>query len=47
MACLWQFFSLMDAGLIKKQVAGIAIGLIKEGDKFTVLSDILGDESFR
>ena len=37
--------ALMDAGVpIKKQVAGIAMGLIKEGDKFTVLSDILGDE---
>ena len=35
----------MDAGVpIKKQVAGIAMGLIKEGEKFTVLSDILGDE---
>ena len=37
--------ALMDAGVPnKKQVAGIAMGLIKEGDKFTVLSDILGDE---
>ena len=37
--------ALMNAGVpIKKQVAGIAMGLIKEGDKFTVLSDILGDE---
>ena len=37
--------SLMDAGVpIKKQVAGIAMGLIKENDKFLVLSDILGDE---
>jgi polyribonucleotide nucleotidyltransferase len=37
--------SLMDAGVpIKKQVAGIAMGLIKEGDDFLVLSDILGDE---
>ena len=37
--------ALMDGGVpIKKQVAGIAMGLIKEGDKFTVLSDILGDE---
>ncbi len=37
--------ALMDAGVpIKKQVAGIAMGLIKEGDKFLVLSDILGDE---
>lgn len=37
--------SLMDAGVpIKAQVAGIAMGLIKEGDKFAVLSDILGDE---
>ncbi len=37
--------SLMDAGVpIKAPVAGIAMGLIKEGDKFVVLSDILGDE---
>ena len=37
--------SLMDAGVpIKAPVAGIAMGLIKEGDRFTVLSDILGDE---
>ncbi len=37
--------ALMNAGVpIKKQVAGIAMGLIKEGEKFTVLSDILGDE---
>ena len=37
--------ALMDAGVpIKKPVAGIAMGLIKEGDKFAVLSDILGDE---
>ena len=37
--------SLMDAGVpIKSHVAGIAMGLIKEGDKFVVLTDILGDE---
>ena len=37
--------SLMDAGVpIKDSVAGIAMGLIKEGDEFSVLSDILGDE---
>ena len=37
--------SLMDAGVpISAPVAGIAMGLIKEGDKFVVLSDILGDE---
>ncbi len=37
--------SLMDAGVpMKKPVAGIAMGLIKEDDKFVVLSDILGDE---
>ncbi|PCI08883.1 MAG: polyribonucleotide nucleotidyltransferase [Gammaproteobacteria bacterium] len=37
--------SLMDAGVpIKTAVAGIAMGLIKEGDKFAILSDILGDE---
>ncbi|HUK65514.1 MAG TPA: polyribonucleotide nucleotidyltransferase, partial [Anaeromyxobacteraceae bacterium] len=37
--------SLMDAGVpIKAPVAGIAMGLIKEGDKIAILSDILGDE---
>ncbi|MFP4129547.1 MAG: polyribonucleotide nucleotidyltransferase [Halorhodospira sp.] len=37
--------SLMDAGVpLKAQVAGIAMGLIKEGDDFAVLTDILGDE---
>ena len=37
--------SLMDAGVpVKAPVAGIAMGLIKEGDRFSVLSDILGDE---
>ena len=37
--------ALMDAGVpIKAPVAGIAMGLIKEGDQFAVLSDILGDE---
>jgi polyribonucleotide nucleotidyltransferase len=37
--------SLMDAGVpIKTPVAGIAMGLIKEGDRVAVLSDILGDE---
>jgi len=37
--------SLMDAGVpMKTPVAGIAMGLIKEGDDFSVLSDILGDE---
>jgi polyribonucleotide nucleotidyltransferase len=37
--------SLMDAGVpVKAPVAGIAMGLIKEGDDFTILSDILGDE---
>jgi len=35
----------MDAGVpLAKPVAGIAMGLIKEGEKFAVLSDILGDE---
>ena len=35
----------MDAGVpINKPVAGIAMGLIKEGENFSVLSDILGDE---
>jgi polyribonucleotide nucleotidyltransferase len=37
--------ALMDAGVpIQKPVAGIAMGLIKEGERFAVLSDILGDE---
>jgi len=37
--------SMMDAGVpLKAPVAGIAMGLIKDGDKFAVLSDILGDE---
>ncbi len=37
--------SLMDAGVpIKGAVAGVAMGLIKEGDQFVVLTDIMGDE---
>jgi len=37
--------SLMDAGVpVKSPVAGVAMGLIKEGDDFAVLTDILGDE---
>jgi polyribonucleotide nucleotidyltransferase len=37
--------ALMDAGVpIKAPVAGIAMGLIKEGEKFAILTDILGDE---
>ncbi|OEY65607.1 polyribonucleotide nucleotidyltransferase [Marinobacter sp. X15-166B] len=37
--------ALMDAGVpIKAPVAGIAMGLVKEGDKFAILTDILGDE---
>jgi polyribonucleotide nucleotidyltransferase len=37
--------SMMDCGVpIRKPVAGIAMGLIKEGDKVAILSDILGDE---
>ena len=37
--------SLMDAGVpLPRPVAGIAMGLIKEGDRYAVLSDILGDE---
>ncbi len=40
-ACL----SLMDAGVpVEDMVAGIAMGLVKEGDDFLILSDILGDE---
>ncbi|MBY0280603.1 MAG: polyribonucleotide nucleotidyltransferase [Alphaproteobacteria bacterium] len=39
--------SMMDAGVpLVRPVAGIAMGLIKEGKKFAVLSDILGDEDF-
>ncbi|MBE2189641.1 MAG: polyribonucleotide nucleotidyltransferase [Desulfobulbaceae bacterium] len=39
--------ALFEAGVpMKKPVAGIAMGLIKEGDKVAVLSDILGDEDF-
>jgi polyribonucleotide nucleotidyltransferase len=37
--------ALMDAGIpIKSAVAGVAMGLIKEGEQFAVLTDILGDE---
>ncbi|THF67132.1 polyribonucleotide nucleotidyltransferase [Pseudothauera nasutitermitis] len=37
--------ALMDAGVpLKNHVAGIAMGLIKEGNRFAVLTDILGDE---
>ncbi|OGT41217.1 MAG: polyribonucleotide nucleotidyltransferase, partial [Gammaproteobacteria bacterium RIFCSPHIGHO2_12_FULL_37_34] len=37
--------ALMDAGVpIKTHVAGVAMGLVKEGDQFAVLTDILGDE---
>jgi len=37
--------AMMDAGVpIEKHVAGIAMGLIKDGNRFAVLSDILGDE---
>ncbi len=37
--------ALMDAGVpTKAPVAGVAMGLVKEGDKFAVLTDILGDE---
>ena len=37
--------ALMDAGVpLKAPVAGVAMGLVKEGDRFAVLTDILGDE---
>jgi polyribonucleotide nucleotidyltransferase len=37
--------ALMDAGVpIKAAIAGVAMGLVKEGDRFQVLTDILGDE---
>ncbi len=39
--------ALMDAGIpVKKHVAGISIGLIKEGNEYCLLTDILGDEDF-
>ncbi|WMY97662.1 MAG: polyribonucleotide nucleotidyltransferase [Arsenophonus sp.] len=39
--------ALMDAGVpIKQAVAGIAMGLVKENNKFVILSDILGDEDY-
>ncbi|WP_343192447.1 polyribonucleotide nucleotidyltransferase [Buchnera aphidicola (Taiwanaphis decaspermi)] len=39
--------SLMDAGVpIKESVAGIAMGLFKEGNEYIILSDILGDEDY-
>ena len=42
---LWNFTIINGRGVpIKEPVAGIAMGLIKEGDDFSVLSDILGDE---
>jgi polyribonucleotide nucleotidyltransferase len=43
--CAAAAWRLMDAGVpIKAPVAGIAMGLIMEGDKYAILSDILGDE---
>ena len=37
--------ALMDAGVpVSQPVAGVAMGLVKEGDRFCVLTDILGDE---
>ncbi len=37
--------ALMDAGIpLRSSVAGIAMGLVKEGDRYAILSDILGDE---
>ena len=44
---LWAFgtMALMDAGVqLKKPVSGIAMGLITDGERYAVLSDILGDE---
>lgn len=39
--------ALMDAGVpIKTHVAGVAMGLVKEGDQYAVLTDILGDEDY-
>ncbi len=39
--------SLMDAGvMLKKPVAGIAMGLVKQGEDFTILTDIMADEDF-
>ena len=43
--CAAASLALMDAGVpMKAHVAGIAMGLIKEGNRFAVLTDILGDE---
>ena len=43
--CRGATLSMLDAGVpLKAPVAGIAMGLIKEGDDYVVLSDILGDE---
>ena len=43
--CLWHLLALMDAGVpMKAPVAGVAMGLVKEGERFAVLTDILGDE---
>lgn len=37
--------ALMDAGVpISKAVAGVAMGLVKDGNRYAVLTDILGDE---
>src|SRR5207302_8946925 len=46
MASVWgASLALMDAGVrLKRPTAGIAMGLILEGSRFAVLSDILGDE---
>lgn len=39
--------AMMDAGIpIRDMVAGVAMGLIKEGDEYIILSDILGDEDY-
>ena len=42
--CGTSFILWMRVSPIKEPVAGIAMGLIKEGEEFSVLSDILGDE---
>ena len=42
---MWHIDVMMDAGVpIEKPIAGVAMGLILEGEKFAVLTDILGDE---
>ena len=42
---MFRNYGVMDAGVqLKKPVSGIAMGLISDGERYAVLSDILGDE---